>query len=134
MTERGGVQIGFFQNFKSADTLLVDSDAAGFELLADTFSALAARGGSVAVHDLPFVHAHGVRLFAVCTASNPGASIEAQDITWRQPPDGWRDTAVKLAALTTEGGGHQYLESGHDQVQLLASSGEYGDVWWATHS
>jgi hypothetical protein len=43
--------------------------------------------------------------------------------------DGWTDVVEKLAAMET-GPGHQYLDGPRDDVQVMASIGEYGDEWW----
>jgi hypothetical protein len=36
-------------------------------------------------------------------------------------------------AVMESGAGHQYLEGPRDEVQIMASIGEYGDAWWRRH-
>jgi hypothetical protein len=42
------------------------------------------------------------------------------------------DIVEKLGAMGT-GAGHQYLDVPRDDVQIMASFGEYGDEWWNGH-
>ena len=59
------IHIGFFRDFKSNDTLLIEGDSSGLRQLADVFHHLAEGGGSTAIHELPFVEAHhGIRVVA----------------------------------------------------------------------
>jgi hypothetical protein len=36
-------------------------------------------------------------------------------------------------ALSLTRAGHQYLDGPRDDVQVMASFGEYGDEWWNRH-
>ncbi len=64
------VRIGYFEDFKSSDTLLLEAEAEGLRALAETFRSLAAGTlDRLALHELPFVQVHhGVQLIA--TRSN----------------------------------------------------------------
>ena len=48
---------------------------------------------------------------------------------WQRSEDGWTDAVEKLNAMET-GAGHQYLDGPRDDVQVMASIGEYGGEWW----
>jgi hypothetical protein len=51
---------------------------------------------------------------------------------WQRSEQGWAEVIDKLAAM--EGGAcHQYLEGPSDDVQVMASIGEYGGSWWRRH-
>lgn len=61
------VRIGYFEEFKSSNTLFMEADAEGFRALAGMFRSLAVETlNALALHDLPFVEAHhGVPMTAV---------------------------------------------------------------------
>ena len=123
-----GVHIGFFRDFKSSNTVLIEGDSNGLRLLADTFRHLAKTVGPVAIHELPFVEVHhGIRIAATVSKRDNGASINGLDVSWERSADGWQDAADKLDALESATAGHQYLDTGSDQVTVMASIGEYGD-------
>jgi hypothetical protein len=126
------VHIGFFRDFKSSDTVLIEGDSNGIRLLADTFRRLATNGAPIAIHELPFVEVHhGIRLVATLADDDAGASINGLEISWERSADGWREAAEKVDALVeTARPGHQYLDSARDQITVEASCGEYGDSWW----
>jgi hypothetical protein len=48
---------------------------------------------------------------------------------WQRSEDGWTDILELLAAMEA-GACHQYLDAPRDEVQVMASIGEYGDGWW----
>jgi hypothetical protein len=53
------VRLGYFEDFKANDTLLLDGDPAGLRKLVGQFRALAAGAvDSIAIHSLPFVETH----------------------------------------------------------------------------
>ncbi len=131
------VRIGYFEDFKSSDTLLLEADAEGLRALAETFRSLAAGTlDRLALHELPFVQVHhGVQLIA--TRSNHDRGTRRSDagnaFLWERDADGWQDAAEKLDVLTQCDGGHHYLDADDDQVVVEISRGEYGDDWWHTH-
>jgi hypothetical protein len=131
------VRIGYFQDFKSSDTLLLEADADGLRALAETFRSLAAGTlNRLALHGLPFVEVHhGVQLTA--TRSNRDRGTRHTDggtaFLWERDATGWEDAAEKLDVLTQCEAGHHYLDADGDQVVVEVSKGEYGDDWWHTH-
>ena len=125
------VHIGFFRDFKSSDTLLIDGDSDGLRQLADELRGLARNGVTIEIHKLAFVQIHhGIRITATRAEWGTGASIDDRDISWTQSESGWRSTAEKLETLTTGAPGHQYLDADGDQITVEASRGEYDDAWW----
>jgi len=131
------IRIGYFEDFKSSDTLLLETDAEGLRTLAEMFRSLA-RGTleGVAVHDLPFVEVHhGVQLTATRGASDLG--IRRADVgnvfLWERTANGWEEAAEKVDVLAQHREGHHYLDTDEDQVVVQVSRGEYGDDWWHKH-
>jgi len=124
------VHIGFFRDFKSADTVLIDGDSRGLHLHADALRGIAADGRPTAIHELPFVEIHhGIRIFARRTEHDAGESISGVDVTWRRSASGWEEAAERVEILASVTAGHQYLDA-LDGVCVMASIGEYGEQWW----
>jgi len=124
------IQIGFFRDFKSSDTLLIEGDSSGLRQLADVCRDLAEDGGSTAIHELPFVEVHhGIRVVASTADRDDGASMNGLDVSWKRSRNGWHETAEKLRGLETTTAAHQDLDVGEDALTVVASSGEYGDAW-----
>jgi len=132
------VHLGYFDDFKSSDTLLVDGDAEGLRQLAEILRSLESGSAEIVQIDtLPFVQSHnGVRLSArrsrrdVVTRMAPSSTTE---FTWERTTAGWHDAAAKVEALLGLDEGHQYLESAGDQVVVEVSKGEYGSEWLRRH-
>jgi hypothetical protein len=125
------VRIGFFRDFKGADTLLIDGDSDGLRLLADRLRQLLENGEAVAIHDLPFVEKHhGLRVFAKRGQRDIGALIDGVNVTWQRSADGWEDVLAKLHPLLETKAGHQYLDANDDAITVEVSTGEYDGRWW----
>lgn len=126
------LRVGFFRDFKTRDTLLLDGDRDALRQLADTCRRVAHDGSTIALHDLPFVEVHhGLRIIAIVGPRHSGATVNGVDIHWERSKSGWLDTVEKLEALAGAAVGHQYLDAIKDLTQVMASSGEYDNEWWA---
>ena len=68
------VHIGYFEAFKSSNTLILEGDADGLRALAETFRSLAAGTlDGVALHELPFMKVHhGVQVVATRSTHDRG--------------------------------------------------------------
>jgi hypothetical protein len=131
----GWIRVGFFQDFKSSDTLLIDGDSDGLRLLSSTFWQLGTTGTTqVAIHELSFVEMHrGLQVYASRSDRDAGAAFEdAGVIAWICSKPGWESASDKVDVLCKEGSGHQYLEDSSDIV-VMASIAEYGELWWRKH-
>jgi len=128
------VRIGYFEDFKSSNTLLLEADAKGLGALAEMFRSLAAGTlDHLTLHDLPFVEVHhGVQLTATRTTRDRGTRRDnaGHVFLWERSADGWQDAAEKLDVLTQREKGHHYLDADEDQVVVQVSKCEYGDDWW----
>jgi hypothetical protein len=131
------LRIGYFEDFKSSNTLLLEADADGLRALAQLFRSLAAGTlDTLGLHDLPFVEAHhGVLVTATRSARDLGArrGDAGPSFRWQRTEDGWRDAADKLDVLSQYAEGHHYLDGDEDEVVIQVSKGEYGDDWWRRH-
>jgi hypothetical protein len=131
------VRIGYFEAFKSSNTLLLEADAEGCRALAEVFRRLAAGTvKEISLHDLPFIEVHhGVQLIARRGRHDRGTRRGGDQhvFWWERNADGWQDAADKLDVLTNCEEAHHYLDAQDDQVVVQVSKGEYGDGWWGTH-
>jgi hypothetical protein len=50
------------------------------------------------------------------------------EFVWRRSEEGWLEVVEKLAVM--KGACHQFLDAPRDDVQVMASTGEYGEAWW----
>jgi hypothetical protein len=96
------VQVGFFKDFKSSDTLLIEGDSQGLQSLADAFRQLATTRSVNVVdfNELPFVEVHhGLRVLASCASKDDGARFQNGLVSWGHSAAGWEEAADKIDAL-----------------------------------
>lgn len=126
------IRVGFFEDFKGADTLLLDVDREGLNALIAWLQTVAASGRKIAIDQCPgAVVQSGLHVdLSRCAERHTGVVRTAgTELPWQRSEEGWADVIDKLAAMES-GAGHQYLEPAIDAVQVMASIGEYGDSWW----
>lgn len=131
----GIIRIGFFEDFKSEDTLLLEGDQEGLHQLLEVIRALiSGEDDSVAIEILPFVEVHhGVRLLAQRTQKKQKIIQEKDSFRWLCTPEEWEVVADKITVLIESNTGHQYFETPQDEVIVIVSLGEYGPAWWEKH-
>jgi hypothetical protein len=78
------VHLGYFEDFKSDNTLLLEGDVEGLEHLEQALRSFAiGEVKSLAIHALEFVEAHqGVQLFAYLSARDLGISRNENGFQW----------------------------------------------------
>ncbi len=133
---RGRVHLGYFADFKSSDTILLEGDTDGLRLLTKVFHSLGTSEDAVAIDTLPFVEVHqGVRLIATVGTRDVGArrGDSPMEFRWDRTRSSWQDAADMLSVLSGSLEGHQYLQATDDEVTVQVSLGEYGDNWWREH-
>ena len=130
----GLIRVGFFEDFKGADTLLIDVNAEGLRGLITWVREVMPSSRQIPLNDCPGVTLQpGTHVQASCVRDDAGLLRTGERaFAWRRSEDGWTDVVDKLAAMQT-GGCHQYLDGPRDDVQVIASIGEYGDEWWCRH-
>jgi hypothetical protein len=130
------IQLGRFDQFKGANTLLIEVDTDGLATFLASFRALAEGAQRrVEFHQLPGVTSHGrTILIGELLADDVGLrELQPGQLSWCRSSDGWADLADKLAALAGVSSGHQYLDGPADGIQAIVAIGEYGDHWWKDH-
>lgn len=128
------IRVGFFEDFKGADTLLIDVDAEGLALLTNWIGGVKTSRRGIALEECPDVTREPrVDVRACCVPDDRGLLRTAEKLfVWERSEEGWTEIVDKLSAMLT-GAGHQHLDGPNDDVQVMASIGEYGDDWWRRH-
>ena len=125
------IRIGFFEDFKGADTLLLDVDHEGLKALIAWLQTATFSGSGIAIRQCPGALVQsGLHINLSRAPTDRGLVRTAgTEFVWQRSEEGWAEVLVKLAAMDS-GACHQYLEGPSDDVQVMASIGEYGDSWW----
>ena len=129
------VQMGYFENVKSANTIIVSGDEDGLQGLASVLRTLEdANARPVELHLLPFAEVHGdVELTAYPVDREMGVRRldSALCFHWHHSAEGWLESAEKIEAVARGSGGHCYLGAtpAGDAV-VMVSKGEYDESWW----
>jgi hypothetical protein len=124
------LKLGFFPEFKGADSVLLTGDTGDIlQLSAVLSSFVVSPQGQLPIHSLAQVSPrHPTQLYASQSElpSVPG-------FHWLCIPTILPDTLGKLAALASSGKGHHYFNLVASPVQLVVSVGEYSPSWWLSH-
>jgi hypothetical protein len=128
------LQLGFFENFKFEDSVLLEGSAGDIEQLAAYLEAFAYSQESVlAIHTFASVASnHPAQLFVSRSVRNPPPQGAAQ-FYWRCSTEELPTILGMLQPLVTSGSGHQYFNLIGSSAQLVVSVGEYGPSWWQAH-
>lgn len=127
--------MGYFENFKSANTILVSGDEEGLQRLAGVLRRLEDTNAQpVELHLLPFAEVHGdVELTARPVDRELGVrrSGMASRFDWHHSAEGWLESAEKIEVVAGGSGGHCYLGAtpAGDAV-VVVSKDEYDEAWW----
>jgi hypothetical protein len=99
----GSIRIGFFEDFKGADTLLIDVDAEGLRGLIAWLRDVISSGRKAALSDCPGVTSQsGLRVDAFSSPDDTGLVRTAERaFVWQRSEDGWTDVVEKLAAMAS---------------------------------
>jgi hypothetical protein len=128
MARQHTFRLGFFANFKGADSVLLECSAPQDVVqLSALLSALQVTAEPV----LP-IHvfarqapAHQARLFAVRSVEFPQPGY-----LWLCSPVTVATIRGALHALSVKGSGHHFFELASSSVQLIVACREYGPEWW----
>jgi hypothetical protein len=125
------IRIGYFEDFKSADTLLIDVDHDGLHAFIAWLRDAIESGQRKTISDCPgAVVQAGLHIELLRSRDDIGILRTAEGaFVWQRSEDGWADIVELLDAMKA-GAGHQYLDGPRDEIQAMASIGEYGIEWW----
>jgi hypothetical protein len=133
------IRLGYFENFKGADTILVCGDEDGLQWLADNLRTLEdSNAKPVNLHLLPFAQVcQGVQLTANPVDREFGVRrIGAEpSFSWHHSEEGWLESAEKIEVVARGSHGHCYLgETAAGEARVMVSKDEYDEAWWEDHS
>jgi hypothetical protein len=128
------IRIGFFEDFKGADTLLLHVDQEGLKVLTEWLQTATSSEARIAISHCPGALVQSGLHVDLSRAPDDRGLVRTAgtEFVWQRSEEGWAEVLDKLAAMDT-GACHQYLEGPSDDVQVMASIGEYGDAWWRRH-
>lgn len=128
------IRIGFFEDFKGADTLLIDVDRDGLHALIEWLQEALSSGRKAAISDCAGSAVQpGLHVALLRAADDTGLVRTAgTEFVWQRSAEGWAEVVDKLSAMKS-GACHQYLDGPRDDVHVIASIGEYGEAWWRRH-
>ncbi|MHB1034042.1 MAG: hypothetical protein ACYC35_11625 [Pirellulales bacterium] len=130
------VRIGYFEDFKGTDTILVCGDEEGLQVLANRLLVLEdASAEPVNLHLLPFVEVCGpVRLTAHPVDRELGVRRVGSSFAWHHSEEGWLESAERIDVVARGLGGHCYLgETPAADAVVMVSKGEYEERWWGRY-
>jgi hypothetical protein len=122
---------GILRGLQGDDTLLIDVDAEGLRALIAWLRDVMTSDRKVLLSACSGVTLQaGLRVEVFRSRDDAGLLRTAETtFVWQRSEDGWTDIVELLAPMET-GACHQYLGGPRDDVQVMASFGEYGDQWW----
>lgn len=135
MTDKKYIRIGFFENFKGADSVLIEADIYGLLELEDVLLNLAENKKECNTQDLKLLGSkHGLNIQMTPGNKNDGLKKSGDTYIWTLTPEKWNDLREMTTVLIkNNAGGHQYLDldtSPFDDLQVVLSFDEYGIDFW----
>ena len=130
------IRIGFFENFKGENSILISVDIYGLLELEEIFLKLSHDLTSFDFKDLKFLDKKfKIGLHALNEQENIGlVKISSENFEWKVTKEKWgefREKTTALYRLGTEG--HQYLGSDstdNQDLQVVLSFNEYDKKFW----
>jgi hypothetical protein len=122
------LRLGYFENFKGGNVVLLTADREDVPLLRKMLEAAMTEAVPFAIHEVAAIaRRHLVRLFVCPTAVSFRSS--GGEWVWRLTVLECLDVDSKLQLLERMTG-HQYFDIEGARAQLMVSVGEYDANWW----
>jgi hypothetical protein len=125
------IRVGFFEEFKGANTLLLDVDREVLNALIAWLQTATSSDRRTPISSCPSCIVQAGVAVDLLRAVNDTGLVRAAgtEFVWQRSEEGWAEVIDKLAAMDI-GACHQYLDGPRGDLQIMASIGEYGDAWW----
>ena len=117
------MHLGFFKDFKEADTVLLSASRGEVVALSRQLEAFAGSSAASLPIEATPIPGHPAQLVAIRESE---ASPKA--FCWLCGPAEIRDISSKLNVLGRANPGHQYFDLVGSEAQLMVSVGEYGNL------
>lgn len=124
------LRIGFFPNFKNADSVLLAADAEGIRILLDAIAKATANPTyAVPVHELAYVSAKHPAFLYVAVNAKAARSVPVSTYYLDVSGSARLNVEGLLEPLITSSAIHQFFDLVPRHV-LVVSVGEYDASWW----
>jgi hypothetical protein len=123
------LHLGYFENFKGADTVLLSCDPVEVPPLRGVLADAMAKGVPFAIHDLAVVSARNPARLVLCPTGAPFRGLGGEFI-WQLNHVEFASVDSKLEALEHVRAAHQYFDLDDSDVRLMVSVREYDEAWW----
>jgi len=138
MTDEKFIRIGFFEDFKGEDSVLIDTGIHGLMEIEAIFSRLSKKKQMIHSENFKFLDKeHFLRIQLTSGEINQGLRMKDSEYEWILTPKKWNELKEMTTVLYKNGtGGHQYLDSDSkllDDLQVVLSFNEYGIGFWKKH-
>lgn len=138
-TQEKYIRIGFFDNFRGEDSVLISVDIHGLLQLEELFDKLANNCNSFKIGDLEYIDKeYSLNITLLCDNYNYGLTeIEPNVYEWRVTKEKWANFRIKARALYLNSDKcHNYLDSDsieNNDLQVILSLNEYNLNFWEKH-
>ncbi len=134
MTERY-IRIGFFDNLKGEDSILISADIYGLLELESVFLELTQKKKSIRLTQLKTVDKeYEIPITLISSDKDEGLKRVNEKYEWNLTAEKWSEFREKTTTLYRNGtNGHQYLDSANSDnsdLQVILSLNEYGIDFW----
>ena len=123
------LRLGYFQNFKGADTVLFSCDSVEVAPFRGVLAGVMARGVPYPIHDLAVVSARHPARLVLCPTAARFRAVGGEFI-WRLNHVEFAVVDSKLEALGQVRAAHHYFDLYDSDVRLMFSVREYDEAWW----
>lgn len=130
------IRIGYFDNFRGEDSILISADIYGLLELEKLFEKLSNNSSCVNLKELKYIDKNFcLDIIAFCDEENSGLiEIIPNYYEWRVSKEKWSDFRMKTTAIYRDSViGRNYLDSNSNEnkdLQVVISLGEYSFDFW----
>ncbi len=130
------IKVGFFNDFKGEDSILISADIHGLLELESIFLMLTVKGKSFLLNQLETIDKnHKLPISLISGDIDKGLRKVEDYYEWNLTPEKWDEFRKKTSALYNNGTiGHQYLDSDSLDIfdlQVVLSLNEYNMDFWS---
>ena len=128
------LQLGFFEDFKSKDSVLLVGSPSDMNILAVLLGNFtSSQETSLAIHNFASVAPNQPAQLFVQRSARGLPTGQTQQFNWLCSADEYPTIRAKLERLAESCEGHQYFSLIGSHAQLMVSVGEYSQSWCQAH-
>lgn len=135
MKDEKYIRIGFFENFKGEDSVLLEADIYGLLEIETILLKLSENKKEFNTRDFKLIDKqHSLKIQMNSGDTNDGLRRSSDVYNWTLTPEKWNDLREMTTVLIkNSNSGHQYLNSDtspFEDIQVVLSFDEYGIDFW----